>query len=175
MTAAVAPTYSLTNPPPGATFEYDEVRTDRGQKSLGQKPILTWAETAEGLQAATDYYGAVGCTRFINGTSLRVSLQGIIRRLVSKGSTDEQIAAEELKFQPGARAAGVSTPASRAAAAARKAANSVSGDATAQLLEKWAAMSEAERAVFASQFGITADLSVPVEEDDEAEAEPATA
>lgn len=132
--------YSLSSPPPGASFDYDEVKTDRGQKSLGPAPLLTWDETDEGLQAALAFYGASGVARFINGTSLRVSCQAIARRgkTATPPKSDEQIAKEQLEFRPGSRQGGQSTPASRAASATRKAASVVNGDAIAEMMNRMA-------------------------------------
>lgn len=132
--------YSLSNPPPGASFDYDEVKTDRGQKSLGPAPLLTWNETDEGLAAAVSFYGASGVCRFINGTSLRVSDQAIARRgkTATPPKSDEVIAAEQLAFRPGSRQGGQSTPVSRAAAATRKAAAVVNGDAITEMMNRMA-------------------------------------
>lgn len=171
MTApAAAPTanqYSLSSPPPGARFEYDEVKTDRGQKSLGLCPILTWEETDEGHQGALAYYGVSGIARFINGTSLRVSCQGIIRRGKAAGKTDEKMAEEQLAFRPGSRQGGQSTPASRAASASKKAAGKFSGDSIAEMMNRLAT-DEA----FANQIrALGIDLAAPPVEEEEAETE----
>lgn len=170
MGTAVAPettsTYSLSNPPAGASFEYDEVKGDRGQKSFGQVPLLTWEESEAGIQGAIAYYGPQGIARFVNGTSLRVSCQAIARRGKSKGLTDEQIALEQLNFRPGSRQGGQSTPVSRAANATRKAAQKISGDSIAELMAKIAEDESFRKSVEA--LGIKFDQP-PVEEEDEDE------
>lgn len=172
MGTAVAPEagtqYTLTNPPPGARFEYDEVKTDRGQKSLGQCPILTWDESEEGLNGAIAFYGASGVGRFVNGTSLRVSCQGIIRRGKAAGKPDDQLAKDQLEFRPGSRQGGQSTPVSRAANATRKAAQKVSGDSIAELMNK-IAEDEGFRNQLAA-LGISLDAP-PAAEEEEAETE----
>lgn len=173
MATAVAPEttgtqYSLTNPPPGARFEYDEVKTDRGQKSLGQVPILTWDESEEGFNGALAYYGAAGIARFINGTSARVSFQGILRRGKQANKTDEQMALDQLNFRPGSRQGGQSTPVSRAANATRKAAQKISGDSIAELMAKLAEDESFRNQVAA--LGISFDAPPADDEEEETEA-----
>lgn len=140
MTTAATPQaqqYSLANPPAGASFEYDEVKTDRGQTSLGQVPILTWGSDEESIQHAIAFYGAEGISNILNGTSLRVSFQGIARngKDPKKNWTDEQIAQKQIEFRPGKREGGQSTPASRAANATKKAASVANADAIKQLMD----------------------------------------
>lgn len=135
--------YSLSNPPPGAQFVRAEVKTDRGKTSLGEIPILEWGETEEDILNAIAFYGPKGISDILGGTSLRVSFQGIGRTAREKAAadpskagdaTDEAIALAQLKFRPSSREGGVSTPASRMAAAARKVAGKVNENAFAQLL-----------------------------------------
>lgn len=161
--------YSLSNPPPGASFDYDEVKTDRGQKTLGPAPLLTWDETDEGLAAAISFYGASGVGRFVNGTSLRVSCQAIARRgkTATPPKSDEQIAKEQLEFRPGSRQGGQSTPVSRAAAATRKAAAVVNGDAITEMMNRMAT----DPAFRASLASLGIDVSAPEPEADEDEEE----
>ena len=137
MTATATQQYSLTNPPPGSRFEFDEVKTDRGQTSLGQVPLLTWGDSDEDVQAAIAYYGAEGIANILNGTSLRVSFQGIARngKDPKKNWSDEQIALKQIEFRPGKREGGQSTPASRAANATKKAASVANADAIKQLMD----------------------------------------
>lgn len=118
--------------PSGAHFDMDEVRTKRGEQSLGPVPILTWDDMA----AADAFYGAEGILRVLNGTSLRVSFQGIARRMKIAGKTDDEIAQTQLEFRPGEREAAVSTPVSRARKAAEAAAKAADGDAIAALMER---------------------------------------
>lgn len=123
---------SLTiTPPKGAHFDFEEVKTEHGTKSLGDVPILVWDE----LDAATEVYGENGVRDVLDGTSLRVSFQGIARRMRAAGKTDDDIAKAEVEFRPGTRAVGVSTPASRAAKAAKSASEKVSGDDIAAFLQ----------------------------------------
>lgn len=156
--------FSLTNPPPGFYFDWDEVKGDHGQKSFGQRPLLSVHETPEGVQGMITFYGNEGVARIYNGTSGRVQAQGIARRVTLKGQkatppwSDEQInneiAKAQLEYRPGKRQGGQSTAQSRAVNAAKKAAGKISGDALAGLMEKIAGMSDAEREAFGSQFGI---------------------
>jgi hypothetical protein len=122
--------------PNGAHFEYEEVKTAKGAESLGSVPILIW----DSLKDAVEFYGGEeAITDVLDGTSLRVSFQNIARRLKIAGKTDEDIADAMLKFRPGKRTAGVSTPASRAARQAKAATEKVGGDAVEKLLAKIAA------------------------------------
>lgn len=110
--------------PTGSHFEYDEVKTDRGTKSLGEVPILVWDDEA----ALVAYYGAEGILSICDGTSLRVSFQGIARRYKAAGKTDDEIAKAQIDFRPGRRVVGAATPQSKAAKAAKAAVEKV-GDA----------------------------------------------
>lgn len=116
--------------PEGAHFDFDEVKTERGTKSLGEVPILVW----DGVAPAVAFYGEEGVKDILDGTSVRVSMQNIARRLKISGKTDDEIAAEMIKFRPGKRT-GASTPQSRAASAARKAAEK-GGDNVTELLQR---------------------------------------
>src|SRR4051812_26193624 len=71
--------------PEGFHFEYEEVKTDRGQKSLGNVPILV----ADSVEAAIALFGEEGVKNILDGTSLRVSYQGIARRMRAAGKTDD--------------------------------------------------------------------------------------
>jgi len=117
--------------PDGSHFEYEEVKTAKGAESLGSVPILIWDK----LSAAVAFYGSEDTiTDVLDGTSLRVSFQNIARRLKIAGKTDEEIADSMLKFRPGKRVAGATTPASRAARQAKAATEKVGGDSVEKLL-----------------------------------------
>lgn len=154
--------YNLQNPPPGFYFDFDEVKGDHGQKSFGKRPLLTVNEDEAGVQGLITFYGNEGVARIYNGTSGRVQSQSIARRVTQKGVkegwTDEkindEIAKAQLEYRPGKRQGGQSTAASRAANAAKKAADKIGGDAIAQMLAKVAAMSPEERAALAGTMGI---------------------
>lgn len=119
-------TGTLSKPAPdGAEFKLEEVKTARGTKSVGEVPILVWTD----LEKAREFYGDEGITDILDGTSLRVSFQNIARRYASAGKSMDEIAEAQTKFRPGKRAVGVSTPASRAGNAARKAAEKVGDQA----------------------------------------------
>lgn len=118
--------------PTGAHFEFDEVKTNHGTQSLGDVPILVWDDPA----AATAQYGAEGICNILDGTSLRVSFQAIGRRMRAAGKTDDEIATAQLAFRPGTRQVGVATPVSRAAKAAKSAAEKVDGDIIAAFMAK---------------------------------------
>lgn len=120
--------------PKGAHFEMEPVKSAGGTKELGEKPILVWDD----LQSALEFYGEEGVKDILDGTSVRVSMQSIARRLGVQGKTDDEIAEAEIKFRPGKRSVGASTPQSRAANQARKAAEKL-GD-NAQLVEKFLAL-----------------------------------
>lgn len=150
--------------PQGAHFEYDSVKTDRGTKDLGQVPLLIW----DSIEAARAFYGDEGIVAVLDGTSLRVSFQSIARRGRTSGKSDDEIAKAQLEFRPGKRQGGVSTPASRAANVAKRAAEKVNGDAIAELLTAIAEGRIGEEQLRA--FGISQPLAVPVaEETEEAE------
>ena len=131
-------TVSLTAPT-GSHFEYEEVRTAKGTKSLGEVPILVWDD----VQAMLAHYGEEGIKDMADGTSFRVSFQSIARRFKSvtkdgaeSTKTDDDIAKAQIDFRPGKRQGGASTPVSRAKRAAGSAADKVGGDAVAALLEQ---------------------------------------
>lgn len=111
--------------PDGAVFEEEEVKTARGTKSLGEVPILTW----QSLEKAREYFGDEGILDILDGTSLRVSYQNIARRYAQVGKSMDEIAQAQINFRPGKRAAGVSTPVSRAGNAARRAAEKLGDQA----------------------------------------------
>lgn len=118
--------------PTGAHFEFDEVKTNHGTQSLGDVPILVWDDP----QAALAFYGNEGICNILDGTSLRVSFQSTARRMRAAGKTDDEIADAEIKFRPGTRQVGVATPVSRAARAAKSAAEKVDGDVIAAFMAK---------------------------------------
>lgn len=133
-------------PPEGSHWEFDEVRTKKGTESLGDAPILVWDTVA----GAIAHYGEEGVKNSFDGTSFRVSYQGIARRMKIAGKTDDEIAAALVEFKPGNRTPGVSTPASRAGNAAKKAvAAGVDADKVTKLLEAAAAGE-----IDLSQFGL---------------------
>lgn len=121
--------------PAGSHFEFEEVKTAGGTKPLGQAPILVW----DSLESARQTYGDEGITDVLDGTSLRVSFQGIARRGRIAGKSDDDIAQQQVEFRPGKRAVGQSTPVSRARRAASTAAEKVDGDVLASFLSKVAA------------------------------------
>lgn len=165
MGTTASSTFTATAPT-GAHFDFDTVKTDRGQKDLGKVPILVW----DNLDAAIQYYGSEGIQNVLDGTSLRVSFQATARRLKLQGKSDDEIAKAELDFRPGKRQGGVSTPASKASNAAKKAAEKVNGNAMAEFLSK-IADGTLDFAKLAADAGITTSLEVPGEEEDEDEAE----
>jgi hypothetical protein len=118
--------------PEGAHFDYEEVKTAKGASSLGNVPILVW----DRLDAAREFYGEEAICDILDGTSLRVSFQNIARRLKIAQKSDEDIATAMVNFRPGKRQVGASTPASRAARAAKAATEKVGGDAVEALLAK---------------------------------------
>ena len=124
--------------PAGSHWEFEEVKTKHGKDTLGPRPILVW-DSVDGARA---YYGEEGILRILDGTSARVSMQSIARRMAIAGKSDDEIAKAQVEFRPGTRVVGESTPVSRAARAARSAAEKLggeSGDAIAKFLEKVAA------------------------------------
>jgi hypothetical protein len=120
--------------PEGAHFEMEEVKTAKGEQTLGEVPILVWDK----VPSAVDYYTEEGVKNILDGTSLRVSFQNIARRLKIAGKSNTEIQNAQISFKPGKRAGGVSTPVSRAARAARSAAEKVGdqADLVTQLLER---------------------------------------
>lgn len=122
--------------PDGAHFEFDEVKTARGEKSLGEVPILVWDD----LEKAAEFYGVDSILAILDGTSLRVSFQGIARRMAVGEKTADDIAKAQVEFRPGKRQVGASTPESRARRAAAAAVEkSGNADAITALLQKIAA------------------------------------
>jgi hypothetical protein len=117
--------------PNGAHFEFETVKTAKGTKDLGQAPILKW----DSLAAATEHYGEENILNVLDGTSLRVSFQGIARRGRIAQKSDDDIAKTQVEFKPGTRVVGQPTPVSRAKRAAGAAAEKVDGDMLAKLLE----------------------------------------
>ena len=120
--------------PAGSHFDSEEVKTNRGTQSLGGVPILIWDD----LDQALAFYGEDGIKTILDGTSLRVSFQGIARRMKAAGKDDDEIATAEINFKPGKRQVGAATPASRAAKAAKGAAEAFGekGDLITKLMEK---------------------------------------
>lgn len=119
--------------PAGSHFDYESVKTANGTQDLGLVPILVWDE----VPAAREYYGDEGICNVLDGTSLRVSFQGIARRLRAAGKTDDEIAKAQVDFRPGKRTGASSTPQSRAARAAKQAVEKgVDSDALALLMQK---------------------------------------
>lgn len=123
--------------PAGAHFAFDEVKTDRGTKSLGEVPLMVW----DSLDGAVEHYGDEGVLASLDGTSLRVSFQSIARRMKIAGKSDDEIAAAQAEFKPGKRAVGVSTPVTRSKRAAGQAAEALGeeADVVTDLLKKVAA------------------------------------
>jgi len=119
--------------PEGAHFAFEEVKTDRGTKSLGEVPLLVW----DNLEGAVEHYGDEGILAMLDGTSARVSFQSIARRHKIADKSDDDAATAQIAFKPGKRAVGVSTPVSRAKTAAKKAAESLgyNADAVTDLLK----------------------------------------
>lgn len=104
--------------PEGSHFEFDEVKTQGGQQSLGEWPILVWDD----VDKARDHYGDEGLKSIWDGTSLRVSFQAIMRRHALGSKTADECATAQIAFRPGKRVVGASTPVSRASNTARRAA-----------------------------------------------------
>ena len=130
---ATAPAATLnTTPPNGFEFVYDEVKTAKGATSLGEVPLLV----AKDVEALREVYGDEGVLDICDGTSLRVSFQGIARRMKAAGKSDDEIKDAQIRFRPGKRQGGVSTPASRAAKAAKTASEKVDGDVIAKLMQR---------------------------------------
>lgn len=131
--------------PDGSHFDWDEVKTAKGENSLGSVPLLTWDDP----QKAIEYYGADGVTAILNGTSVRVTAQGIARRLRAAGKTDDEIAQAQVEHKPGNRQS-QATPVSRARNAAAAAAEKLGdkSDTITQLLARIASgeVSEADLA-----------------------------
>lgn len=120
--------------PEGAHWGFEEVKTEKGTKSLGaENPILIWDD----LEKMRAYYGDAGLLAVADGTSLRVSFQNIIRRQRAADKTLDDIAKAQLEFKPGKRTVGESTPASRSARAAKNAVESgaIGEDTMSKFLE----------------------------------------
>jgi hypothetical protein len=122
--------------PEGAEFVYDEVKTERGQKSLGEWPLLVWRD----VEAARIHYGDDAILDILDGTSVRVSFQSINRRMAIAGKTHDDAAKAQVEFKPGKRGGGQSTPASRVARQARTAVekSGVDADVVSSFLERLA-------------------------------------
>lgn len=120
-------------PPDGAHFDFEEVKTEKGTKSLGDVPLLVWDD----LDKARAYYGDEAICMVLDGTSLRVSFQGTARRMKIAGKEDDEIAKSQIDFRPGKRAVGAATPQSRLRAAAAKAGETIgNADVLTKLLER---------------------------------------
>jgi hypothetical protein len=119
------------NAPEGAHFNLEEVRTKNGTVSLGEQPILEW----DSLDGAFAHYGQ-GVLLMVNGTSGKVSFQGIARRMAAAGKNWDEIATAQVAFKPGTKSIAPTTPQGRAAKAARSVAEKVDGDALTKLLER---------------------------------------
>lgn len=127
---AVASTVSVAAPS-GAHWEYEEIKTEKGTKSLGLAPLLVWDD----LEAAAAFFTDALILAILDGTSLRVSYQNIARRKRIAGKSDDEIAQDQVDFRPGTRRVGESTPASRAQRATRQAVEGgVNADALAELV-----------------------------------------
>jgi len=116
--------------PEGSHFEFEEVKTAKGQSSLGNVPILVWDDYSK----MTEYYGEAGILTIADGTSLRVSFQNIARRMKIAGKTNDEIATAMTSFRPGNRQGGASTPVTRSARLAKTASEKL-GDNAAKLEE----------------------------------------
>lgn len=129
----------LPAPPAGAFWRFDEVKTNHGETTLGDRPILEWYATPEGVAGAREFLGDEGVANALNGTSLLVSYQGINRRITIAGKAPEKnldddtinaMCAEAiLKFRPGKR--GEATPSNKASRSAKSLADAV-GDKGAE-------------------------------------------
>lgn len=105
--------------PTGSHWDWSEVKTARGTKSLGQIPILVWDDP----QAALEFYGPEAFLSGFNNTGLRVPFQGIGRRGRAGGKMDANaIAQEQLEYKPGQTERAAPTATSRAKSAAARAA-----------------------------------------------------
>lgn len=118
--------------PHGAEFEMEEVKTKKGAESLGEVPILVWKSAS----AAIAHYGEQGIINMLDGTSLRVAAQSIARRYKLAKKSDDEIAQAQIDYKPGNRSSAPSTPAGRAAKAAKSATEKLGGsDTVANLLD----------------------------------------
>ncbi len=120
--------------PKGSHFAFESVKTKGGTEDLGEVPLLVWDD----LDATVTFYGEDGVKQILDGTSLRVSFQGIGRRMRAADKTDDEIAQAQMNFRPGKRAVGASTPASRAARATKAAAETLGdkADILTELMKK---------------------------------------
>lgn len=118
--------------PVGSHFEFEEVKTKKGTESLGDVPILVWDD----VQAAIDHYGVEGIINILDGTSVRVSMQSIARRLKAAGKGDDEIAQKQVEFKPGKREPGNAKPETKAARAAKAASGKVDTDVLTAFLKK---------------------------------------
>lgn len=130
--APAVPQTLNTTPPQGFEFSTEEVKTGKGTQSLGEVPILICKD----VDALVAHIGNEGVLDMADGTSLRVSYQSIARRMKAVGKSDDEIKDAQIRFKPGKRQGGVSTPVSRATRAAKGAAEKVDGDVIASLLEQ---------------------------------------
>lgn len=140
--------------PNGAVFKLEEVKTDRGAKTLGFVPILAW----ESLDGATEFYGEEALLNVLDGTSLRVAFQNIARRFKLSDKTDDEIAQAQLGFKPGARQVGASTPVSRAKRTAGQAAEKL-GDVADSMTSFLAKVASGE--ITPEQFQEIVELAQP--------------
>lgn len=118
--------------PEGAHFESDEVATKRGEESLGEVPILVW----DSVDAARAYYGDEAIVSVLDGTSFRISFQGIARRAKMQGKENDEIAKLQVDFRPGQRVGGQSTPTSRVRRKAESLTEKVDAGQLEALLDK---------------------------------------
>lgn len=114
--------------PRGAHWEYVEVRTNHGKRSLGEAPVLEWDD----VEAARQFYGEEALKQLleigVKNQYLRLARTGRIR-----GMTDDEIARSQLSYKPGQRQA--RSPVGKVSKAARAAAERASPDVVAALLE----------------------------------------
>lgn len=99
--------------PAGAAFEFETVKLATGESF--EVPILTWGD----LDSAVAYYGQSSILDILDGTSLRVSFQGIARRSAVAGKTTDDIAKAQIEFRPGKRSTAAATPAGKLARTAK--------------------------------------------------------
>lgn len=121
--------------PPGAHWAYEEVAIAHGTQSLGEIPLLVWDSASEAL----NFYSPEGICEFLDGTSARVSFQGIARRLKIKGETDDVIATAQVNFRPGRRSEGKSTSGATPVAKTQKLAKAAAEKTSAEGLNNFLA------------------------------------
>jgi hypothetical protein len=121
--------------PEGSHFEIEKVENKAGAEF--QVPILVWDSFEKGLE----FYTEEGILRVLDGTSLRVTFQGIARRMAIAGKSADEIASAQIEFRPGSRRVGESTPVSRSVKAVKSvaAADPAKAEALEKLLAKVAA------------------------------------